>query len=86
LAFVGNNAKKMFAKSGKFEGWESSDGLKRFRPPTFKKGQNKIQSNFEQRTSTDVQWGDIDEVKAPRGRSNLHVDTDKSFDFKKENK
>jgi len=79
MAFVGNNAKKLFTKSGRFIGWESSDGLKRFRPSAFKKGQGKFQSNFEQRTSKEVNWD------SPKGsKSNMHVDTDRSFDFKNE--
>lgn len=44
---------------GRFEGWESSDGLKRFRPSMYKKNpRGKHQSNFEQRTSKDVNWDD----------------------------
>lgn len=79
MAFVGKNSKKMYTKGGRFEGWESADGLKRFRPATYKKNQNKIQSNFEQRTSSDVKWDDAN-------KSNMHVNTDKGFDFRKENK
>jgi hypothetical protein len=57
---------------------ESADGLKRFRPSAYKKNQGKHQSNFEQRTSKDVNWDDAN-------KSNMHVDTDKGFDFKSEN-
>jgi RHS repeat-associated protein len=78
MAFVGNNAKKIYTASGKFEGWESADGLKRFRPSAYKQRQGKYQSNFEQRTSKDVKWDDAN-------KSNMHVDTDKAFDFKSEN-
>jgi RHS repeat-associated protein len=78
MAFVGSNAKKLYTKSGRFEGWESADGLKRFRPSAYKKNQGKFQSNFEQRTSKDVKWDDAN-------KSNMHVDTDKGFDFKSEN-
>lgn len=77
LAFVGNNAKKMFTKGGRFEGWESADGLKRFRPSAYKKNQGKFQSNFEQRT-TDVKWDD-----AKGSKSNMHVNTDRGFDVEK---
>ncbi len=80
MAFVGNNAKKIYTKGGRFEGWESSDGLKRFRPSMYKKNQGKHQSNFEQRTSKDVNWDD-----AKGSKSNMHVDTDRGFDFNKEN-
>lgn len=78
MTFVGNNAKKLYTKGGRFEGWGSSDGLKRFRRSAYKKNQGKNQSNFEQRTSKDVKWDDAN-------KSNMHVDTDKGFDFKKEN-
>jgi RHS repeat-associated protein len=82
MAFVGNNAKKVYRQSGKFVGWESADGLKRFRPSVWKKKLGKIQANFEQRTSTQVKWDN--DMGAP-SRSNLHVDTDLKFDYRAEN-
>ena len=84
MAFVGKNAKKIYTQGGRFEGWESADGLKRFRPAAFKKNQGKIQSNFEQRSSKDIDWDDANRPKSKDKKSNLHVDTDRSFDFQKE--
>jgi RHS repeat-associated protein len=79
-AFVGKNAKKIFTQGGRFEGWESADGLKRFRPSAYKQRQGSFQANFEQRTSIDVDWN-----KAEGAKSNMHVNTDRGFDFRKEN-
>jgi hypothetical protein len=43
--------------------WESSDGLRQFRPPTYKPQLGKFQANFEQRLPNQSKWG-----------SNGHVD------------
>jgi len=83
MAFVGKNAKKVYAESGRFIGYESTDGLRRFRPSAFKKTLGKFQANFEQRTSTDVKW---DNDAGQTSRSNMHVDTDKGFDYNAERK
>ena len=76
-AFVGKNAKEIRTAKGKLEGFESSDGLRRFRPPTNKSfGGGTIQANFEQRINTEVKWGD----KATESqRSNMHVVSDKVY-------
>jgi RHS repeat-associated protein len=81
MAFVGKSAKKIYSEGGRFIGWESADGLKRFRPAAFKKNQGKYQANFEQRTSKDVKW---DNDAGTKSRTNMHVDVDKGFDFEAE--
>lgn len=45
----------------------------------FQENQGKFQSNFEQRTSTDVKWDD-----AKGSKSNMHVNTDRGFDVEKD--
>jgi len=81
IAFVGKNAKKIYSEGGRFIGWESTDGLRRFRPSAFKKQLGKHQANFEQRTSVDVKW---DNNAGANSRSNMHVDTDQGFDYNAE--
>lgn len=81
--FVGDGAKEIYSpESNKFIGWESADGKKLFRPPSYKvEGQasGEIQANFQQRTSTDYKWtGQSSDVKAHI--SNTHVNTDKKFE------
>ena len=58
-------------------GFESTDGLRRFRPPTNKSfGGGTIQANFEQRINTDIKWeGKATETQ----RSNMHVVSDRVY-------
>jgi RHS repeat-associated protein len=76
-AFVGKNAKEIRTAKGKLEAFESTDGLRRFRPPTNKSfGGGTIQANFEQRVNTDIKWeGQATETQ----RSNMHVVSDKVY-------
>jgi len=83
MSFVGPNAKELYAKGGRFIGWESNDGLKRFRPPAYKQNLKKYQANFEQRTSREMHWDNSSDAGS---RSNVHVDTDKGFDYNSKRK
>ena len=57
--------------------FESTDGLRRFRPPTKKSfGGGTIQANFEQRINADIKWG---EKATEAQRSNMHVVSDKIY-------
>ncbi len=64
-------------ESGRFIGWESKDGLRRFRPPAEKSGFG-IEANFEQRANSDVSWG---KKNTEALRSNMHVETSQKFDY-----
>jgi RHS repeat-associated protein len=77
-AFVGKNATTIYKSDGQIASMISADGLKRFRPPTFKrsiselKGETIFQANFEMKTSKSIKWGD-------NGTTNLHINTDGSY-------
>jgi RHS repeat-associated protein len=67
--FVGENATKIFNKDGSLKELISESGLRRFRAPRFKEGQNRTQANFESRPSTDVKF------RTPSdGTTNAHLD------------
>ncbi|AXY76944.1 hypothetical protein D3H65_24445 [Paraflavitalea soli] len=86
MAFVGKNAKKIYAEGGRFIGWESSDGLKLYRPPAYKTGgvaEGSVQANFLQRTSSEYSWtSKSSEAKAHI--SNTHVNSDAKFNYNAE--
>jgi hypothetical protein len=87
MAFVGKNARKIYGEErGRFIGWESEDGLKLFRPPMRKQAgeaEGLIQANFQQRTSTEYNWGSkSSDTKAHM--SNTHVESDQMFNFNAE--
>lgn len=70
--FAGGDATPILAKDGTIEGFESANKLKQFRAPRFKKGQGRIQANFETRPSTDVRFGNYES-----GTTNGHLDIKK---------
>jgi RHS repeat-associated protein len=48
---------------------QSADGLRQYRPPTFKVSQGRIQSNFDRRLTTSVSWKNTNQVF--RGHVNI---------------
>jgi len=77
--FVGKNPTFDYYPDGKIKWVESNNGLRRFRPPSFKEGQGKFQANFEIRRSTDTQWRTQIDGQTNPNVANTHVVAEESY-------